>query len=100
MRSLLGFFEEHILNCLHCCAKITQDIILEIQLAKKKEPFKEQDTMLKKVPRYRQKVQIFKSADGTGTKKVPRYNCTRYYPPLRSYHVLFLLRIEPDAGNL
>jgi len=25
---------------------------------------------------------FFKSIDGTGTKKVPRYNCTRYCPPL------------------
>jgi len=38
--------------------------------------------MQKKVPRYRQKVQIFKSTDGTGTKKVPRHNCTRQCPPL------------------
>jgi len=30
--------------------------------------------MQKKVPRYRQKEQILKSTDGTGTKKVPRYS--------------------------
>ena len=35
-----------------------------------------------KVPRYRQKVQFLKSTDGTGTKKVPRYNSILYCPPL------------------
>jgi len=45
-----------------------QDIILAIQLAEKVS-FKVPDTMQKKVPRYREKVQIFKSIDSTGTKK-------------------------------
>jgi len=42
-----------------------QDIILALLLAKK--PFKVPDTMQKKVPRYRQKVQIFKNTDDTAS---------------------------------
>jgi len=38
-RSLLSYFEEHPFNSLHYSVKITQDIILAIQLAKK-VPFK------------------------------------------------------------
>jgi len=35
MRSLFSVFEEHTLNFLHCSIKITQGIILAIQLCKK-----------------------------------------------------------------
>ena len=38
---------------------------------------------IKKVPRYQQSVP---STDGTGTKKVTRYFCTRYCPPLQNYY--------------
>jgi len=89
-RSLLSFFEEHILNCLHCSEKITQDIILAIQLAKK-VPFKVSDTIQKKVPRYRQKGTNFQKYRQHRYKKAPRYNCTRYCPPLDSYISMWFL---------
>jgi len=32
---ILSFYEKHTLNCLYCSVKVTQDIILAIELAQK-----------------------------------------------------------------
>ena len=57
---------------------------------------------MKKVPRYRYSVP---STDGTGngTKKVPRYLCTRYCPPLKiknkCYEIVKAIWFEKSKQN-